>query len=138
MMFSPEMPVISLWTPWVNWAALGWKPIETRTHEKFKSLVGKRIGIHAALRWDKEALFAASDYLTRKQYKQSENFMRVGGAIICTARVAEHRLLTREDEYGALIECKTKRYGLFLEDVQTIEAIPCAGKQGIWYLKAAA
>ena len=53
---SPEeLTVISLWRPWCFWVMLGWKTIETRTHDRFANMMGKRIGIHAAQKWDDEA-----------------------------------------------------------------------------------
>lgn len=127
-------PVISLYPPWANWVALGWKKIETRTHTRFASLVGKRIGIHVSLKWDNAALELASEFLTEAQRSTSKNFLRVGGAIICTAFVDWHRELDPLDNKNALIDCThITRYGLGLSDVQGIEAIPCRGKQGIWY-----
>lgn len=131
-----RMPIISLWMPWANWVALGWKPIETRLHDRFKGLLGKRIGIHATTKWDDKAMEMAAPYLTYEQFEQTKNFLRIGGAVICTAKVAGVRWLcnTPGDERRALIECNTKRFGLFLEDVESIEAIPAKGKQGIWYL----
>ena len=131
---SKPIPVISLWMPWANWVSLGWKSIETRTHKRFASLVGKRIGIHASLRWDNGAINAARPYLTQVQVLRAEKSLRIGGAIICTAIVSDFRPLTEEDEQDALIECRSvQRYGLVLTDIRQIEAIPCKGKQGIWY-----
>lgn len=128
-----RIPVISMYGPWANWVGLGWKTIETRTHDRFKSLVGKRIGIHKAVKWDKDALRMASPYLNSIQHAASLDFLRIGGAICWTALVKDHRPLCSCDSQAALIECETKRYGLLLEDVQMIEVIPCKGKQGIWY-----
>lgn len=129
-----KLPVVSLWQPWAQWVMLGWKPIETRTHKRFASLVGKRVGIHYALKWDKGAIEAASNYMTQAQIEQTMGFLRIGGAICGTALVKEHRELTAEDSAAALIDCSsTKRYGLFLADIEVIEAIPASGKQGIWY-----
>jgi hypothetical protein len=130
-----RIPVISLWGPWAQWVALTWKPIETRTHQRFASLVGKRIGIHVAVKWDDSALKLAEPYLSNFQISHTMEFLRLGGAIICTAFVSEHRELTNADSKNALIHCtnEPKRYGLFLEDVWEVEAIPCRGKQGIWY-----
>jgi len=122
-----------MYSPWANWVGLGWKTIETRTHDRFKSLVGKRIGIHKALKWDDDALRIAAPYLTSIQQAARFGFLKVGGAICWTAYVKEHRRLCPCDAPAALIECETERYGLLLEDVQTIEMIPCKGKQGIWY-----
>jgi hypothetical protein len=131
-MMAAIMQVITLNMPWANWVALEWKQIETRTHKRFQSLVGKRIGIHAALKWDKNAIGMALPYLDANQYQRSRNFLHIGGAIICTVFVSEFRQLTPEDAPKALIECDTTRYGLILTDVKQIEAIPCRGYQGIW------
>ena len=131
---SDMMPVISMYGPWANWVGLGWKKIETRTHERFKSLVGKRIGIHVTLKWDDGAIDAAREYLDAHQINLSCRFLKVGGAICWTAFVREHRELNSLDNKDALIDCThVTRYGLFLEDVETVEAIPCKGKRGIWY-----
>lgn len=131
----PGLPIISLWQPWAQWVSLGWKPIETRTHNRFAGLVGRRIGIHAAVKWDHNALALASNYLTPDQIQKTDLLMRIGGgAVICTAKVAGHRLLQKSDETGALIECGTKRFGLILEDIEIFTPIPAKGKQGIWYL----
>ena len=129
-----EIPVISLWTPWANWVALGWKPIETRTHNRFAKLLGQRIGIHASLHWDKDAIDTARPYLSAAQIYDTTRFLRISGAIICTAFVREYRKLNPLDEAGALIDCThVTRYGLFLSDIEVIEAFPCKGRQGIWY-----
>lgn len=137
---TPElMPVISLWQPFANWVALGWKQIETRTHTRFAGLEGKRIGIQASLTWDKTAIAAATPYLTPEQLATSNTFSRMGGAVICTAFVKEFRKLTEDDSRRSLINCgSVERYGLILEDVQIIEAIPCKGRQGIFYVAALA
>lgn len=131
----PETPIISLWQPWAEWVALGWKTIETRTHQRFKGLVGKRIGIHVALKWDDSAIEVAGEYLGSVRRGMTAGFLRIGGAVICTAFVREHRKLGPLDNTRALIDCThITRYGLILEDIQIIEAVPAKGKQGIWYL----
>jgi hypothetical protein len=128
------MPVISMYGPWANWVGLGWKTIETRTHNRFKSLAGKRIGIHKTLRWDDGAIDLARPFLDECQIAHTRTFLHLGGAIFWTAFVKEHRELDPLDNKAALIDCThVTRYGLFLEDVQMIEMIPCNGKQGIWY-----
>lgn len=123
---------ISLWQPWASWVSLGWKTIETRTHAKFRSLKGQRIVIHAALKWDNNALAAAAEYLTEDQIKQTERFLRISGALICSVLVDDFRLLTPEDSKAALMECKTERFGLFLKDIVRFPAVPMRGRQGIW------
>jgi hypothetical protein len=132
--WDSSIPIISLWMPWANWVMLGWKKIETRTHERFAGLAGKRIGIHATQKWDDTALEAAKNYLTYDQYEKSQNFLRIGGAILGTVGASAHRLMQPRDAQWALIECSTvKRYGLCLYAPRVIEAIPANGKQGIWY-----
>lgn len=129
-----KIPVISMWMPWAFWVSLEWKPIETRTHKRFAGLVGKRIGIHCSLKWDDAAIEAARNYMSLAQRIITNRMLKISGAIICTAFVKEFRKLTAADSQLALIDCgSVERHGLILEDVQTIEAIPCKGKQGIWY-----
>lgn len=135
---APEelMPVISLWMPWANFVSLGWKTIETRKHTRFASLKGRRIGIHASLKWDDTALDLAGEYLTEAQRIGTRNFLRLGGGIICTAYVEDHRELDPLDNHRALIDCThITRYGLILSDIRELETIiPCKGKQGIFYV----
>ena len=99
----------------------------------FAGLVGKRIYIHAGKAWDPQAIGAASEWLTLAQQHQSEEFKSVRGAIIASAYVNNFRQLTPDDGRNALIECETRRYGLFLIDVYPIEPVPAKGEQGIWY-----
>ncbi|MEO8205996.1 MAG: hypothetical protein ABI615_07430 [Chthoniobacterales bacterium] len=130
------MKTISLWQPWAQFVALGWKTIETRTHTRFNSLVGQRIAIQAAQKWDKLA-GAAGDYVaTPARYMKC---LEIGGeypkyscSIVATAYVQEFRLLTPEDAPAAMIECHTKRYGLILCDVEKIFIPNIKGMQGIF------
>ena len=133
-----EMPCISMWRPRADWVARGWKPIETRTHRRFSGLVGSRIAIQAADHWDLGAMTAAQCWLTPKQCAETGfrlKQLRIGGCIICTASVVDHRRLSPKDEPKALIECSTERWGIFLEDVTPVDApIREKGRQGIWYV----
>ncbi len=45
-------PVITLYQPWATWVVRGLKPTETRLHNRFQSLIGKRILIHAGMTMD--------------------------------------------------------------------------------------
>jgi hypothetical protein len=129
-----RIPVISMYGPWANWVSLGWKHIETRTHDRFSSLAGKRIGIHAAIKWDNGAIELARPFLTNDQITESHDFLKIGGAIICTAHVHAVDWLTHFDSPNALIDCGSiQRFGLFLTSIKVIDCIPCKGKQGIWY-----
>jgi hypothetical protein len=136
---SEQLPVITLWQPWATWVMAGWKTIETRTHPRFACLVGQRIGIHAGLHWDQDAIRLAQPYLTNEQVDVTKKYLRIGGGIIGTVKVTMHRELHAEDSPAALINCEhTRRWGLFLVEPRIIEAIPVRGKQGIWIYKATA
>jgi hypothetical protein len=129
-----ELPTISLWQPWASWVAWGWKTIETRTHNRFASLIGQRIGIHAAKTFDPRARNMAGGYLSdgqaRSAGRSGDTYPR---GIICTALVKDYRVLIPDDAPRALIECRTLRFGLFLEEVHKIDPpLRCKGRQGIW------
>jgi hypothetical protein len=140
------IPIITLWQPWAQWVALGWKSVETRTHNRFKGLVGKDILIHAGMSLDSHAYDAAKNFLAHEKMAQTFNqdgdysdFRndKVSGKIIAKAHVAHFRELYAEtvDESFALIECATNRWGLFLTNIQPLDPfVPAQGKQGIWYL----
>lgn len=134
-----HLPCITLIQPWATWIMLGWKTIETRTHNRFSGLSRMQIGIHAGKSWDHIAAAAASRYLRPDQmqkYKDDKfNEQFPFGALIATAFVYQFRpLFSIEDSRDALIDCtNTKRYGLFLRDIKPIDPIKISGKQGLWY-----
>jgi hypothetical protein len=134
-----RMPVITLYNPWAIWVGLGWRKIETRTHERFASLAGKTIGIHSSVKWDESAIEVARPWLTDAQIYETQKMLRIGGAICWTVHVDSHRELNPLNNKEALIDCThITRYGLFLSDIRQIELIPCRGRQGIWYAEVPA
>src|SRR5687767_2133477 len=105
-------PVITLYQPWATWIMRGWKTIETRTHDRFKSLAGKIILIHAGKTTDANA--AHNPYLTIEQIKENPDEM-VSGYILGSVFVSQFSQLSAQHSKAALIECyNTLRYGLFL------------------------
>jgi hypothetical protein len=122
------MPVITLRQPWAALVALGHKTIETRSHNRFKCLVGKRIAIHAGQGYDRAGKDVAAQHMTQRQLSALDS-----GAIIATAYVSDARDLHARDERQALIECSTPRFGLILTNIQRIKPIAAKGKLGIWY-----
>jgi hypothetical protein len=127
------MKAISLWQPWAQWVALEWKGIETRTHARFAKLEGERIAIHAAKKWDPHYFDIAFPYLDQDRLYKTRKLVHLDGAIICTADVVKTKWLlgTIHEEREAL--CRTKRlFGLFLDQIQTFDAIPFRGRQGIF------
>ena len=124
-------PVITLYQPWATWIMREWKTIETRTHNRFACLEGQRILIHAGLRTDMNAI--NNPYLTNEQLLFNPDEM-INGFILGSAFVNDFRELTFNASQRALIECKTKTYGLFLEKIDRWKIpIPEKGKMGIWY-----
>lgn len=128
-----ELTCITLWQPWASWIALGWKSIETRTHHQFAHLVGKRIGIHAGLRWDDQAIGLASPWLTLQQQHMSEELRAVRGVLVCTSMVLGHGILTADHNQRSLIRIQGRRYGLLLGEPKVlVEPIRLTGHQGAW------
>ena len=124
------MRAISLWQPWAQWVALSWKTIETRTHNRFASLVGQRIAIHAAQKidwvWRDKARLSNEQFLWT--FGNMLDWPR--GAVVCTAQVIEHARLSAVMSPLALCDCSgNDLFGLVLEDVQRFDPIPWKGNQ---------
>jgi hypothetical protein len=132
------LPCLTLWRPWSAWIADGLKSIETRTHQRFKSLAGRRIGIIAGGRWDAHALRLARPYIgptPTSILSAPQGWHRVG--LLCTALVTEHRRLNEADSARALIDCKhTRRWGLVMTGVRRFDVpLLVPGSQGIKYVR---
>lgn len=124
-------PVITLYQPWATWIMRGWKTVETRTHNRFKSLDGKTILIHAGQKTDATAI--NNPYLTKEQLLHEPNEM-VNGFILGSAYSLYLGCLDPADCVNALIECETLRYGLLLENINVFKVpVPVKGEMGIWY-----
>jgi hypothetical protein len=140
-------PAITLWQPWASWIAWGWKTIETRTHDRFRCLAGKRIAIHAGLGLDGHAHSEARRWMTherwtsRMDWESERTFPR--GEVVCVATVAEARWLTDKDSVAALIDCGEPnpplpsgawdpRFGLVLTNVVPVSGPRCKGGRGIF------
>ncbi len=111
-----------------------WKTIETRTHDRFASLNGRTILIHAGQRTDASEAAINNPYLTREQIIQNPDEV-INGHILGSAYVYEFLALTEEHSARALIDCVSiLRYGLFLDKIEVFKTpIPCKGEMGIWY-----
>lgn len=127
------IPVITLYQPWATWIMRGWKTIETRTHDRFKSLKHKTILIHAGQRTDDSPLVIHNPYLTKEQILYNPEEV-INGSILGSAFVSDFKLLNSENAKSSLIECDTLRFGLFLSNIKKFdEPIPVKGEMGIWY-----
>ena len=133
------MKVITIHNPWAYWISLGIKKIETRIHNKFKNLINQRIAIHASKAFDTQALSLAENFVSAEYLKFDEHIESMHyGAIVCTAFVADHRLLTTDDSREACFHCRDNQYyGLILESVKMLEKpYFCKGYQGQWNIDA--
>lgn len=132
------LKAITLYQPWATWIMWGWKRIETRLHDKYSWLKGKRIVIHAGMKYDKDAIYAAKQFMTDAQISLHQNFASTksypAGVALGTVYVHDARPLNKDDSGFALIDCEyTLRNGLFLRDVKQFERpVVVSGSQGIW------
>ena len=135
------MKAISLWQPHATWVAMKWKTIETRTHDRFRSLRGQRIIIHAAQKAEDYRLLG--EYLPPMDLVEQQNYTdRVGlqrGRLLCTAKVviarwAPNIYFDLQEEWNKQGMCEVAgKYLLFLDDIQPLrDMIPFRGRQGIF------
>jgi hypothetical protein len=130
---------ISMWNPWAQWVALGWKTIETRRHARLEALIGFRIAIHAAQKWDPDWREKSKGFLSDERYYHTMKHFKNGwprGALVCTVLVRRGRWIP--DCQGELTDlnkaalCDVRGlHCLFLEDVHRFEPISWTGHQGI-------
>ena len=127
---------ISLYEPWAQWVALGWKTVETRRHNRLACLArrGRRIAIHAAQKIDWSWKDKAGPYLSEEQLLWTLGNITdwPRGFLICTVFPAEHARMSSVMSPLALCDCSgNDLYGIVLEDVQRFEPIKWTGHQGI-------
>ena len=134
------MRAISLWQPWATWTEKEWKKIETRRHSRLRGLVGQRIIIQAAEKWDPEWWYKSEKYLTEEQYQETAKAAAAHlnkadiwprKALICTVFPYGHGPLGDMASNAALCNCYSTNnlFGLFLQDVRRFTPIPWPGKQ---------
>ncbi len=121
------MKVITLYQPWATWVIDGHKKIETRTHNRFKTLKGQRILIHAGKKYS-----AGGALQLFEGIHIPESFPR--GVILGSVYVYKHDICSPDDNEYANIDCESiERFGLFLKDIEKFkEPIPVKGQMGIW------
>ena len=131
---SQVLPVITLYQPWASWIMRLWKTIETREHNRFACLNGKRILIHAGQRTDASPFATQNPFLSKEQIFHNPDEI-INGFILGSAYVSNVGWLDASHSSKALIDCHhTSRFGLFLEwIIPEIEPIPVKGEMGIWY-----
>ncbi len=127
------MKCITLYRPWASWVVAGWKTIETRGHDRFRSLVGQRIAIHAGKVRDPQAVLLARRWLQTERCAGTAPHAGVAGAVIGTVFVRSYRWLAPSDEQEAMCPCDGSRFGLFLCEPEVLKTpLYLPGHQGIW------
>lgn len=128
------MKALTVIQPWASLIVHGRKGIENRVWKPFRSLVGKRIAIHAGLSWDER--FPGD--LARDLGELAEKLGIVKpsdlprGAIVGTAIVVGYVQDVK------MISVDQERWfsgpiGWILSDRKALpEPIPCRGSQGLW------
>lgn len=133
-----RIPAITLRQPWASLIAGGLKTIETRTHDRFRSLVRFRVLIHAGRQHDQsacrtiKAVIGAGGLLDWIHSHYGDGCVPQG-VIVAVARVAELEILGVQAERQAL--CATcGLWGLRLEAIRRVSpAVPAVGRPGLWY-----
>lgn len=125
---------LTLRQPWAHAIAHGEKRIENRSWRPSANVLGSTIAIHAGAKPRGRAL-AEVECLCRELHLDF-GAVQYGG-VVATARVAD--VLEREPPIAS------PHYlwwagplAWVLDDVRTIELVPCKGAQGIWRLPSAA
>jgi hypothetical protein len=138
------MRALTLWQPWASAIAHLDKRVENRTWRPPQWTIGETIAIHAGKSLDREAL---EDLAHDGELEQlGDPIPR--GAIVATAQVVgwvrdDGRLLDRrpvrwdgisEDRAAELVAGRwwAGPFGWVLDDVVSIEPVPCRGRQGLW------
>lgn len=131
------MKTISLWQPWATLIAVGAKRIETRHWAAPASLVGERIGIHAA---KTKAHLNICDESPFSNHIENAQELPLG-AVVATAVLVRCREMTEqairelearlpdEAEFGLY---EPGRYAWVLRDVLALEPVAFRGSQGFF------
>ena len=130
------MKAITLYQPWAEAIIQGYKLIETRTHDKLRSLEGEVIAIHAGQKFDESFMRAARAYLDRDLiHKLCVRGRRHRGVVLGTAHVRICQRLEDSDSTYALCPA-SGLYGLYLDTIKKLHMpYVVRGHQGIWHVE---
>ena len=142
-----RIKTLSLWEPWATLVLLGHKRWETRSWPAPAWLVNRRIAVHAADRFDREAWECRIERVLQNHgIAPREVAARAGrnrGCVLCTARLAACWKMTPAliaEQTGlelALGGWEAGRWAWELADVRPLDPpVVCAGNRGLWWWDA--
>lgn len=125
-----KMKAITLWQPWASLIACGVKTVETRSWPPPGSLIGQRIAIHAAKKWNKELL----DICFRPEFQEVLSPMRPNkggafyyedalksilplGVVVCTAVLTDAWMVNRHERSTGVVRAESHE---IMEDVAKV------------------
>lgn len=135
------MKCISLWQPWGSalFLTIGGRRLkvhETRSWAPPPALIGERVGIHAALRLEREVGQTCDDLLTIAQGPAWRHSLTrgalLGDAILADCRAMDGSAAPEHDWDEAFGDWGPGRYAWRLEQPRLYTPIPMPGKQG-WF-----
>lgn len=128
-----DFKCITLHQPHASLVAAGIKKIETRTHERFATLIGRVVGIHAGkMDWPLDPMTAQREDI--KEFMKQE---LPHGLVLCKVRILGMRRLTPNDSFDACVDIDDVRgktlWGYEIGEVVLLDPPrPAVGRQGIW------
>lgn len=135
------MKALTLWQPWAQLIAVGAKSYETRSWPAPRNLIGQRIAIHAAKRWDRDLQAICLEEPFRSallEFSSPSDLPR--GVVVATARLLEcfpTSSLNPSRAERSFGDWGPGRYAWLLVDVDRLKKpIPARGAQGIWTFNA--
>jgi len=118
---------LTLWRPWPHAILFGGKRIENRPWKPWASIIGKRIAVHAGLRYDDAG---AAWMRAQELYDPPEGPWCPAGVIVGTARVTGFVEASDDPWFVG-------PFGWLLADVEAFDMpVACRGAQGLWRVPA--
>ena len=123
---------------------MGWKTVETRGHNRFTCLVGRRVAIHASKQWDPSSLDVAGEFLSPTQIaahgqwasRWGTAFGYPAGQIVALATMIGVRECTHPELAAAALCWYEGRTGYVLSDIDPLpRGLRVEGSQGIFFVE---
>lgn len=131
------MKALTIWQPWAQLIANGAKSYETRSWPAPRTLIGQRIAIHAAKRWDRELHATCLEDPFRSAllgFSSPSDLPR--GAVLATARLLEcspTEAISPSRAERLFGDWTPGRFAWLLVDVEVLKKpVPARGAQGLW------